>query len=158
MITIEMDHQRLQQLLNKIEWAVGDIAPLMQSLAAELASQTEENLAEQGRPEWKELSDARIEQREKAGTWPGQILQVSSAGLAASISSYSTDATAVVGSNKPYAAMMHFGGSKASFPHLWGDIPARPYLPMDENGVLQPEAEEALLDLALLHLKKAARL
>ncbi|MFJ4141427.1 phage virion morphogenesis protein [Pseudomonas sp. NPDC089734] len=158
MITIEMDHQRLQQLLSKIEWAVGDTAPLMRALAAEMASLTEENLGEQGRPNWAGLSDARIEQREKAGTWPGQILQVSSAGLAASISSYSTDTTAVVGSNKPYAAMMHFGGSKASFPHLWGDIPSRPFLPMDEKGVLQPEAEEALLNLALLHLQRAARL
>lgn len=24
--------------------------------------------------------------------------------------------------------MMHHGGTKAAFPHLWGDIPARPFL------------------------------
>jgi len=33
-----------------------------------------------------------------------------------------------VGSPMQYAAMQHFGGSKGEFPHLWGDIPARPYL------------------------------
>lgn len=33
-----------------------------------------------------------------------------------------------VGSPMQYAAMQHFGGSKAEFPHLWGDIPARPFL------------------------------
>ena len=33
-----------------------------------------------------------------------------------------------VGSDLPYAAMMQFGGTKARFPHLWGDIPARPFL------------------------------
>lgn len=35
----------------------------------------------------------------------------------------------MVGTNiKHYAKMMHFGGTKSAFPHLWGDIPARPFL------------------------------
>lgn len=33
-----------------------------------------------------------------------------------------------VGSTMEYAAMQQFGGKKAEFPHLWGDIPARPFL------------------------------
>lgn len=33
-----------------------------------------------------------------------------------------------VGSNRVQAAMMQFGGTKARYPHLWGDIPARPFL------------------------------
>ena len=33
-----------------------------------------------------------------------------------------------VGSNLIYAPMMHFGGAKSQSPHLWGDIPARPFL------------------------------
>lgn len=33
-----------------------------------------------------------------------------------------------VGSNLIYAPMMHFGGTKSEFLHLWGDIPARPFL------------------------------
>ncbi len=79
-------------------------------------------------------------------------------GLAASITTQATDSSALVGSNKPYAAMMFFGGRREDFPHLWGDIPARPYLPMDTEGNLQSEAEEAILDLALSHLERAARL
>ncbi|TBN36300.1 phage virion morphogenesis protein [Pseudomonas sp. BGI-2] len=78
------------------------------------------------------------------GNWPGQILQVSAAGLAASITTYATDSSALVGSNKPYAAMMQFGGEQADFPYLWGDVPSRPYLPVDLDGSLQPEAEEAI--------------
>ncbi|AVO60646.1 phage virion morphogenesis protein [Pseudomonas chlororaphis] len=158
MFTVELDHQRLQAALRKIEWAVGDLAPLMRGIAAELASQTEENFGEEGRPEWEDLSDVTTARREKNGNWPGQMLQVSSAGLAASITTQATDSSALVGSNKPYAAMMHFGGTKSDFPHLWGDIPGRPYLPMDAEGELQPEAEEAILDLAMHHLEKAARL
>lgn len=44
-----------------------------------------------------------------------------------------------VGSPKVQAAMMQFGGTKAQFPHLWGDIPARPFLgisPNDKTNIL----------------------
>ncbi|MDU9392139.1 MULTISPECIES: phage virion morphogenesis protein [Pseudomonas] len=157
MFTVELDHQRLQAALSKVEWAVGDLAPLMRGIAAELLSQTEENFDEEGRPEWQSLSDVTTARREKNGNWPGQILQVSGAGLASSITTQATDSSALVGSNKPYAAMMQFGGTQSDFPHLWGDIPGRPYLPMNTEGDLQPEAEEAILDLALAHLEKAAR-
>ena len=37
------------------------------------------------------------------------------------------------GTNVVYARMMHYGGKKALFPHLWGDISARPFLGMNEN-------------------------
>ncbi|PTS92700.1 phage virion morphogenesis protein [Pseudomonas sp. HMWF006] len=158
MITVDIEHQRLQDALRKVEWAVGDLAPLMRSAAAELLSQTEENFENEGRPDWADLSDVTTERREKSGNWPGQILQISSAGLAASITSAATESSALVGSNKPYAAMMQFGGYKSEFPHLWGDIPSRPFFPMDAEGVIQPEAEEAILELALHHLQKAARL
>lgn len=36
------------------------------------------------------------------------------------------------GSPMAYAAMQHFGGSKAEFPHLWGDIPAREFLGLSD--------------------------
>lgn len=42
------------------------------------------------------------------------------------------DAVAV-GSALPYAAMANFGGTKAAFPQLWGDIPARIFLGMSET-------------------------
>jgi hypothetical protein len=53
--------------------------------------------------------------------------------------------------------MMQFGGDQATFPHLWGDIPARPYLPMDAAGNLQTDTAEAILKLVINHLEKAAR-
>lgn len=33
--------------------------------------------------------------------------------------------TVAIGSPQVYAAMFNFGGTKAAFPNLWGDIPAR---------------------------------
>ncbi len=44
-----------------------------------------------------------------------------------------------IGSPQEYAAMQQFGGTKAEFPHLWGDIPARPFLGIsseDEDKIL----------------------
>jgi phage virion morphogenesis protein len=155
MFTIELEHHHLQQTLNNVEEAIGDLAPLMRGIAAELASQTEENFENEGRPYWAELSDTTTERRTKHGHWPGKILQVSAAGLAASVTAHATHRSALVGSNKPYAAMMQFGGEQADFPHLWGDIPARPYLPVDAEGRLQHDAEEAIFDLALAHLVAA---
>lgn len=155
MLTVELENQRIQNVLREIERVVGDLTPLMRGVAAELAQQTEQNFENEGRPEWAELSDTTTERRAKKGNWPGQILQVSAAGLAASITTHATDSSALIGSNKPYAAMMQLGGDQADFPHLWGDIPARPYLPMDAAGALQPQAEQALLELALSHLKQA---
>lgn len=160
MITVELNSDRVREALRKVEWAVGNVAPLMRVVAAELAALTEENFENQGQggDPWPALSSVTTERREAAGTWPGQMLQVSAGGLAASITTQADDSSALVGSNKPYAAMMHFGGEQSEFGHLWGDIPARPYLPMDAQGNLQAEGEGAILDLALRHLERAARL
>lgn len=155
MFTVELKTPYLQQTLNQIENAIGDLKPLMLSIAAELASQTEENFEHEGRPEWPELSDVTAERRAKNGHWPGQILQVSAAGLAASITTHATDSSAMVGSNKPYAAMMQFGGERGDFPQLWGDIPARPYLPIDGEGRLQAQVKEAVVTLGLNYLERA---
>lgn len=41
--------------------------------------------------------------------------------------------TLFVGSPQVYAAMQQFGGEKAEFPNLWGDIPARPFLGISDS-------------------------
>lgn len=38
-----------------------------------------------------------------------------------------------IGSPMEYAAMMQFGGTVDEFPHLWGDIPERPFLGISEE-------------------------
>lgn len=53
-----------------------------------------------------------------------------------------------VASSAVQAAMMHFGGSKAQFPHLWGDIPARPIFP-DESRGLPDDLAQQLIDVPI---------
>lgn len=48
-----------------------------------------------------------------------------------------------IGANVPYAAMMNFGGKKANFGHLWGDIPARQFMP---TGGLPAEWEQSVIN------------
>ena len=38
-----------------------------------------------------------------------------------------------IGSPTPYAAIQQFGGRKSEFAHLWGDIPARPFLGISDD-------------------------
>ena len=53
------------------------------------------------------------------------------------------DNSVAVSSPMIYAAMQNFGGTKAEFPNLWGDIPARPFFPNPEQGL----PEELRLDI-----------
>jgi phage virion morphogenesis protein len=46
-----------------------------------------------------------------------------------------------IGTNAVQGAMMQFGGTKAEFPQLWGDVPARPYLGLSEQD------KQAILEL-----------
>ena len=44
-----------------------------------------------------------------------------------------------------YAAIQQFGGAKSQFGHLWGDIPARPFLPVTADGALYADEAEAVM-------------
>lgn len=46
-----------------------------------------------------------------------------------------------------YAAIQNFGGKKSQFPNLWGDIPARPFMPADQSGQLAPNTREMILNI-----------
>ena len=88
---------------------------------------------------WADLSDVTKARREKAGHWPGPILQVKGQ-LAASIESGYGKDFAQAGSNKVYAPVMFFGAEKGAFgknkrggPIPWGDIPARRMLGLNAD-------------------------
>lgn len=67
--------------------------------------------------------------------------------------SYFADADSVTVSNSMvYAAMQQFGGTKAQFPHLWGDIPARPFFPINHQGELMADVQQELAELMQTYL------
>lgn len=56
-----------------------------------------------------------------------------------------------------YAAIQNFGGTKGQFQHLWGDIPARPFMPVNAAGDLAPSAQTETLRIVQEYLMNGQR-
>ncbi len=130
MIKIEIDDSRIKTEMEKLIQRCRDRRALMRQIAGIMHNAVEENFAEQGRPRWKPLSDKTIAQRQKKGYWPGAILQMRGQ-LAASISQHSDNDSAIVGTNKIYAAIHQFGGKAGRGRKV--TIPARPFLKLTDE-------------------------
>lgn len=138
MFKIEIESQSVMGALGRLAQSGRDMSPVMGAIATELARQTEKNFAAEGRPKWLGI-------KPRKGREGGRILQ-DTGQLATSISTSSDAASAIIGSNKVYAAIHQLGG-KAGRGHK-ATIPARPFLPVDVQGNLQPEAEDSILGIA----------
>ena len=161
MIEISVDSSQLEHGLGQLLSNATSTRPMMAGMATELHSLTEDNFQSEswGGDPWKKSL--------RAGSEGGKTLQ-DSGQLAASINTAISNDFARIGSNKPYAAIHHFGGDiKAkNKPYLlipFGNgyakvkqvsIPARPYLPINPDGELQKGAENRLLNVALDALAK----
>ncbi len=74
--------------------------------------------------------------------------------LARQINYALTGNSVTVTSNPVYAAIQQFGGKKSQFPNLWGDIPARPFLPVTATEQLYPDEQRDIIALINAHLQK----
>ena len=147
MSSIQINDQELVRKLEKVAHGLNHPKDLTSAMAVTLLTVTEDNFDAQGRPAWAGLSPV-TEARRKAGKILSQSRQ-----LRNSIQPDSTDTEASLSTSDPKAATHQFGAkqgqygkSKRGGPLPWGDIPARPFLPMDENGNLQREAQSAIYD------------
>ena len=129
-IEIKIDNKKVEKALLEIAQKTSNLRPLMKNVAGIMADSTEENFKEEGRPKWKDLSEKTKTARRKTGHYPGQILQVSGQ-LAMSITTQYDNESAVIGSNKVYAAIHQLGGPAGK--NKKTTIPARPYLRLTEN-------------------------
>ena len=129
-IEIKLDNKEVESRL--LDWVKRseNLRPLMKNIAGIMADSTEQNFKEEGRPKWKDLSEKTKTARRKTGHYPGQILQVSGQ-LAMSITTQYDNESAVIGSNKVYAAIHQLGGPAGK--NKKTTIPARPYLRLTEN-------------------------
>jgi phage virion morphogenesis protein len=197
MLNSEVKDEGVTALLQRLHGGMHNPTPLMRAIAGIFEAETEANFAAEGRPAWLGLAPATIRQRTRAGTWPGKMLQVSSAGLAASVHTDYGRSFARIGSNKVYAAIQQLGGEvkRAAYStkvrhrtnargellrseHLKGKglifakdshkraktrwfevaahsfkIPARPYLPFDASGNLQPSTQAKVISQTTDYLR-----
>lgn len=169
MIVVGLNAAGFERGLRNLELAAVNLLPVYEDIGQELVNTTlrrfETSTAPDGSP-WAPNSPVTMgrligaNMRKKDGTLNkrGEQRIASKKPLIGETRLLSTEIHAVVGasglmvgSNKVQAAMMHFGGTKADFPHLWGDIPARPIIGLSHADELEVQA------LMLDHLQRAAR-
>lgn len=124
MIHAKIEYKPVIAALRRAATAMGNTRPLMGAVAHIMSRAVEDNFKDEGRPKWKDLAAStklayqmggkdwkRLKGGGSAGIKPfgGRILQRSGQ-LASSIQTSFGNTTAVVGSNKIYAAIHQFGG------------------------------------------------
>lgn len=146
-MTIELGNRELRTRLTRVAEAMLDTSPLGHSIANSFLTVTEDNFDSEGRPAWAGLSPVTLARRKS-----GKML-FQSGQLRRSITTRVSDNEVEIGTNDPKAPTQHFGAKQGQYgkssrngPLPWGDIPARPFLPMDGAGNLQHEAELAVFD------------
>ena len=159
-ITVTVDDARVQAVLGKIAAGTRNAGPLWRMIGEDLVQSTKERFATSTAPDgskWDGNSqttmDAYIGRISGAYKKNGELskkgakaiagkrpLVGRSKMLAEQIHYNVTDGGLEVGSSMIYSAMQQFGGRKADWPHLWGDIPARPFIGLSDKDVDNIEA------------------
>ena len=129
-IQITIDSTATDAMLRHIADKLDHLQPAMNSVAHDIAENIRFTFRDLKTPygvPWKTLSPVTVSRRRIGSSVPLNDTGV----LRNSITFNATDSSAEIGTNVPYAAMMNFGGSKSAYPHLWGDIPARQFMPIN---------------------------
>ncbi|MEN3809477.1 phage virion morphogenesis protein [Chromobacterium piscinae] len=144
-VSIVIQDDQVQRALRRLESSVADMTPAMRAIAASLAFITEENFEAEGRPSWTPSQRATNE---------GGVTLQHRGQLAASVVTAYDALSSQIGSNLDYARIHQLGGHAGRNQAV--ELEPRPYLPMNEDGVLQPEAGEAVIGAVMRHLQHAA--
>ena len=146
MIEITLDDSDLQRDLGQLLRNATHTGPMMRGMAQELENLTKDNFASEswGGDKWPQSKAAAANSRKTLYEWGA---------LHDQIKTKTGNDYARIGTNIKYAAIHHFGGETGSRARRF-TLPARPYLPINGNGKLQPGGEDKLLQVALDALSK----
>ena len=157
-MTINFDASELERVLHNAANHLTHTAPLMEDISRQLVTETKLNFDFGGRPAWAGLSPVTLARRAHGG---GAILQ-DTGELKGSINASHTVDTATVGSNLKYAPTHQFGAKQGEFgrsdrntPLPWGDIPARPFIPIDKDGDISYDGFLAVREVVNRYLASA---
>lgn len=160
---VTLDTQRVTDVLARLAAGARDPRPLYKEIGEDLVQSTKDRFATSTAPDgsrWAPNSratfeaylarfsgtarkDGRLNAKGSGVVMGKKPLVGRSRQLATQIYYNLTSGGLEIGSPMEYAAMQQFGGSKAEFPHLWGDIPARPFLGLSSQ-------DEAAIEAAAL--------
>jgi phage virion morphogenesis protein len=149
MIEVSIDNRAILSALHQLQQASGNLRPALLKIGEDLKESTHKRFATTTGPDgehWALNSVLSTLLGEKQGDRP--LTDHGTLGNTINYQLLGNDAVQI-GSPMEYAAMMQFGGTKAEFPHLWGDIPARPFLG------ISAEDEIHIVDILRQHLDQA---
>lgn len=137
MITVEFDDTKIKKALQDLQSATGDLSPAFREISEVLIESTKQRFVSSTGPDgqnWQDNSQVTIERK-------GRNKPLVDSNTLMDEINYQIigNNTLEIGSSMKYAAMQQFGGTKDEFSHLWGDIPARPFLGIssdDESSIL----------------------
>lgn len=148
MIEIRFDETRLTEQFARLIAGVQNASPLMRIISGDMMDEVEDNFKQQGRPKWLGLSRSTLEGRVlKRASKKGKTLKdgrvsksvatgskilIDSGQLVSSIHERNTNSSAIVSTNKVYAAIHQFGGPAGR--ELKVIIPDRPFLNITPSG------------------------
>jgi phage gpG-like protein len=140
MISIEINDAATIAVLHRAAAQFDNMLPLYTDIGAILIKSTKERFAKGESPEgvkWAPKSPATMAKygARKSNRVDSRPLFGPSGILSSQIFSEPEADQVAVGSARVYAAMMQKGGTKAQFPHLWGDIPARPFIGLSAEDI-----------------------
>lgn len=127
---VVIDDKELMAALRKLQAHVDNMQPVFEDIGEKLLASTKRRFGTKTSPDgdsWLGNSDVTIANKGRDWALTGQSGLLRD-GLFAQASA---DGLEVVDPME-YAAMQQFGGTKAEFPALWGDIPARPFMGLSD--------------------------
>ncbi len=166
MFQIDIDDREVQAALDRLTRRATNLQPILQSIGEDLMERAKKRFASSTVPDgtrWKANARATLNAfiRKKGGRGRnglnarGRAAEASkkplighSGSLRQQFHVKASPTAVTVGNSMIYAAIQQFGGKKSAYPNLWGDIPARPFLPIQADGALYP-AEKTLILAAL---------
>jgi phage virion morphogenesis protein len=163
MFPITVDDRAVQAALTRLTLRATNLQPILQSLGEDLMERSKKRFASSTAPDgtrWAANARATVEafvrRKGHAVRSPRGVALAAhkkpligdSGSLRQQFHVRSSPASVIVANSMRYAAIQQLGGRKAVYRQLWGDIPARPFLPVKADGSLYP-AEQSLILAAL---------
>lgn len=164
---INVSSDAVTAALMELKLKVGDVSPVLAVLGEDMAERTKRRFSTTTAPDgtkWRANSMVTIINylRKRGYTKKtgkinprGQLLAMSKRPLQGRTNKLASEIFSAVvengqaltlKSNKAYARMQQKGGTRAQFKQLWGDIPARPFMPLTVDNQLDPTEEALILE------------
>lgn len=149
--SVTLDDAAAQRALAELARRIANPTPAMADIGRALGNLTEDAFQSETSPfgdGWQALTQRYVARPRNKGGRGGDahpILQ-RDGGMAGSVTHGGDRNSAWVGVGKEYAAIHQLGGKPGMAPGP-AAIPARPFLPVDENGALADAAKTEILDI-----------